>query len=160
MEASLENKAKKYSSDEKNKVNRIQAIDAIRGFGMLLVILGHTDCSEVLHRWICSFHMPLFFIISGYISKSKQVSFKEKTEDGVKKYIIPYFMYCGIMFLIYGVFRGALKYGLSAELTNSLLTYMGGILYSRGSLLYMPLCTPLWYLTCFFLRYNFSMDYR
>lgn len=55
---------------------RISSIDAARGVGILLVILGHSiqysrpdmDAS-VLFRYIYAFHMPLFFAISGYCGR-------------------------------------------------------------------------------------------
>lgn len=49
--------------------NRIAYIDIARGIGILLVALAHADISIIspyLHRLIYSFHMPLFFFLSGY----------------------------------------------------------------------------------------------
>jgi fucose 4-O-acetylase-like acetyltransferase len=48
---------------------RINDIDVARGIGILLVVLGHNDLAAVLpflHKFIFSFHMPLFFFLSGY----------------------------------------------------------------------------------------------
>lgn len=44
-------------------------------WGIILVVLGHSGFEETivmkqlsaLHTWIYSFHMPLFFFISGYL---------------------------------------------------------------------------------------------
>ena len=52
-------------------------VDVIRGFAILLVVLGHALASDniltadskwcnVVHDFIYSFHMPLFFLISGF----------------------------------------------------------------------------------------------
>ncbi|MBD5242477.1 MAG: acyltransferase family protein [Barnesiella sp.] len=56
------------------KNNRIQYIDALRGFAMLLVVYGHV-CTKllvengvrqsVIKEIIALFHMPLFFFVSG-----------------------------------------------------------------------------------------------
>lgn len=50
-------------------------IDNLRGFLILLVILGHciqnTNSnyqSDILFCYIYSFHMPLFIFVSGYVS--------------------------------------------------------------------------------------------
>ena len=47
---------------------RIAYIDIARGIGILLVVLGHSDLALVspyLHQIIYSFHIPLFFFLSG-----------------------------------------------------------------------------------------------
>ena len=50
------------------KSERIAWIDAAKGIGILLVVLGHTFNIPVwLHNWIYSFHMPLFFLLAGLI---------------------------------------------------------------------------------------------
>jgi uncharacterized membrane protein YcfT len=39
---------------------RIDWIDIAKGYGILLVILGHLDVGKI-GTWIYTFHMPLFF---------------------------------------------------------------------------------------------------
>ena len=54
-----------------NSLNRIDHIDIARGIVMLLVVVGHS-CSSTdgyLNRMILSFHMPLFFFLSGVFAK-------------------------------------------------------------------------------------------
>ena len=46
---------------------REEWIDMLRGFGMLLVIIGHSRCPDVLEKFIYGFHMPLFFVLSGFL---------------------------------------------------------------------------------------------
>lgn len=51
---------------------RIEYIDIAKGIGILLVALAHADISlfsPYLHQFIYSFHMPLFFFLSGYFFK-------------------------------------------------------------------------------------------
>lgn len=59
--------------------NRIEYIDTARGLGMVLVIWGHCigDYENSVNRFILSFHMPLFFIISSFFYKksSSNISF-------------------------------------------------------------------------------------
>ena len=48
------------------KSGRIDEIDVMRGIGILLVVIGHVfPAGKRVHTFIYSFHMPLFFIISG-----------------------------------------------------------------------------------------------
>ena len=54
---------------------RSSEFDILKGIGILLVIIGHV-CNHLMigggwanwNRIICSFHMPLFFFVSGYFS--------------------------------------------------------------------------------------------
>ncbi|MFZ2991061.1 acyltransferase family protein [Ideonella sp.] len=48
-------------------MNRRPDLDAARGIGMLLVIIGHATPPATLQTWIYGFHMPLFFVISGLL---------------------------------------------------------------------------------------------
>lgn len=52
---------------------RIEHIDIARGIAIILVVLGHCCQSNdiALNRVILSFHMPLFFFLSGVFAKSE-----------------------------------------------------------------------------------------
>ena len=56
--------------------NRNITIDVVRGFAMLLVVLGHTISGTVkeysnslLFQAIWTLQMPLFIVISGYVTR-------------------------------------------------------------------------------------------
>lgn len=60
---------------------RIKWLDIARGIAMLLVIIGHSAANPAIRRSIYSFHMPLFFILSGMTMsfghrRSKQSTFR------------------------------------------------------------------------------------
>jgi fucose 4-O-acetylase-like acetyltransferase len=47
--------------------SRLAYVDIAKGVAMLLVIIGHCSYSEkILVGWLYSFHMPLFFALSGF----------------------------------------------------------------------------------------------
>ena len=48
------------------KKERIVWIDQLRGIAFYFVILGHMNIPEMLKSWIYSFHMPVFFFITGF----------------------------------------------------------------------------------------------
>ena len=71
---------------------RIEYIDIAKGFGILLVIAGHLFAYRgPISRWIFSFHMPLFFILSGICYKMNSstilVEYKKKK---CKQLLVPF----------------------------------------------------------------------
>lgn len=48
---------------------RTDIVDASKGLGILLMVIGHSGCPQWLHDFIYVFHMPLFFFLSGYCLK-------------------------------------------------------------------------------------------
>lgn len=78
-----------------NRQTRIEWIDIVKGIGLLCVILGHLSAPNQIARiLVYSFHMPLFFFISGYLYKSKDL--KKVIINGEKNY---YFL-CGFLLLL------------------------------------------------------------
>lgn len=54
-------------ADVKYSNERIEWIDIAKGIGMIFVVFGHTGLPIHISSWIYSFHMPLFFLISGML---------------------------------------------------------------------------------------------
>lgn len=82
-----------------NDHNRIIAIDVTKGIGFFLVVLGHlvssTSKSSIV---IFSFHMPLFFIMSGYLMPFECT--KEKMVKRIVTLFCNYVFFCFIGFLV------------------------------------------------------------
>ena len=61
-----------------NSVGRLDYIDIAKGIGISLVVLGHTTITiscgtgKFVHDFLYLFHMPLFFLISGYLYNHKR----------------------------------------------------------------------------------------
>ncbi|WP_296686386.1 acyltransferase [Flavobacterium sp.] len=62
---------------------RLQYIDSLKGFLIILVVLGHVIQitnknfdNDIIFRYIYSFHMPLFFVLSGFVNFKKEFHFK------------------------------------------------------------------------------------
>lgn len=73
------------------KEKRLDYIDMVKGIGIILVVLGHsTYVSENTLTWLASFHMPLFFIVSGILFAHKE-SYREPFGSYFKK------RFCGMM---------------------------------------------------------------
>ena len=52
----------------KPSTKRIAWIDMAKAIAILLMVIGH-EASGSIYTWIFSFHMPLFFILSGYTAR-------------------------------------------------------------------------------------------
>ncbi|MBC1573185.1 acyltransferase family protein [Listeria booriae] len=75
---------------------RLDWIDNLRGFGMILVVWGHMNLPYVLETIVYSFHMPLFFFISGYLYRKKEESFLSTLKRKSSGMLIPYFFFATI----------------------------------------------------------------
>ena len=135
------------------QTNRIGWIDAAKGMGIILVLIGHCDIPDV-NQYIYIFHMPLFYIISGFcwnIGKNRSISFKDFAKKKFNSYIIPYFKIALICFVVLGIGGNLLRMGFGDEYRTQLLKYIFGIaIYSRGTTEWLPSCSPIWFLTALF----------
>lgn len=74
-----------------SQTNRIEYIDIAKGLGMILVVIGHCINGKTFPgTWINSFHMPLFFILSGLcFSEKKYPTFLPFLKKRVKTLLLP-----------------------------------------------------------------------
>ena len=80
---------------------RYKELDLMKGIGILLVYLGHsfnfpnfkwTKILFFLGSTIYSFHMPLFFFISGLLSNTnKEINLNKFYKGKLKRLLVPYF---------------------------------------------------------------------
>lgn len=99
------------------KDNQLMSLLSI--WGIFLVVLGHSGFEEpiiqhrlgYLHSWIYSFHMPLFFMISGYLFSFTNKNFGEVVLGDflwkkVKRLLVPYIVLGVILYFIKFAFSG------------------------------------------------------
>jgi len=83
---------------------RLNYLDMVKGVGIFFVALGHVEyISTPLRVWISSFHMPLFFIVSGLLMAIKNEPAAELNSSIEKKFrgiIIPYIWFSISYFII------------------------------------------------------------
>lgn len=97
------------------KDDRLMAFLSI--WGIILVVIGHSGFTSpdianrlsIFHQWIYTFHMPLFFFISGYLYSLTNRSFQQIDNRRfiAKKFnrlLIPYFVLGVVIFIIKYVF--------------------------------------------------------
>lgn len=72
-------------------MQRISYIDSVKGFSILLIVLGHIIPNSGLKTWIYTFHVPIFLIISGILIAEKcKKSQKIEVKKQFFKLIYPY----------------------------------------------------------------------
>ncbi|MDI6619131.1 MAG: acyltransferase family protein [Clostridiales bacterium] len=125
--------------------NRIQWADVLKGIGIIFVILGHAPKSGRLFTYIFSFHMPLFFFISGYLfSLSRYPKTLDFIKSRIKSLLIPYcwFSLISIIIFIFTSLSGPNKNSI-----NFLSILKSFILAKRNFIFYN---VPLWFLPSLF----------
>ena len=94
---------------------RYYEIDVAKGIGILLVMLGHIlPNNSFLRMIIYSFHMPLFFILSGLVIKNRSLHLLKEHKkfemvrafiEGDAKLLAAYICYSVFYILIDVIFR-------------------------------------------------------
>ena len=123
-------------------------IDVVRGFLIILVVLGHSisgpyyDLNSGID-YIYLFHMPAFFILSGYLYKDRDESIFKLLFKRAKRLLIPYISYL-ILINIPIIINNYIDTKDIANLyRNIIFTLLGGQFLNQYS-------GVLWFLTCLF----------
>lgn len=124
-----------------SNTKRITWIDASKGIGIFLVMIGHSSLIGPSRSQIYAFHMPLFFFLSGYLFSTRKFStFKDFFISKAKSLLIPYLVFSIISIILYGYFR---------EQPIELNRFLEIILISKRNSMYFN--DALWFLPSLFL---------
>lgn len=131
---------------------RIQWVDFAKGIAILLVIMGHTVENHVIRGAIFSFHMPLFFALSGYTSKcavncNDLISTFKKT---ARSLLLP----AAILWLVTLPF-----FYWSGRLDYSFMQLLLSFIYASGTPIFLgafeiPMMGMMWFLVALFIIRN------
>ncbi len=77
---------------------RDSTFDVMKGIGIIAMIIGHSHVPMVIKDFIFAWHMPLFFIVSGYFYKPSQI--KEHVKKNFRSLVVPYLVTAILMFLL------------------------------------------------------------
>ena len=81
--------------------NRIAWIDTARGLGLLAVFIGHLRVPYAT-GWVYTFHMPLFFFLSGLLYPGcEKYTFSQFARRRFKGLVIPYFTLGAVIALFF-----------------------------------------------------------
>ena len=133
--------------------DRIDWIDNLKAIGIYLMVLGHHETmSNDVVKYIYSFHMPLFFFISGFLFYYERYpTIKGFALQRIKTLIVPYFVFSFITFIIFVLFTKIRHPEQIASGKVNLIDNFFSIFISANGIIMMSHSPPLWFLTCLFL---------
>ncbi len=121
---------------------RIDWIDYAKALGVFLVIMGHTYKGYTFIAWIYSFHMPLFFFLSGITLRIEETSCKEFLRKRVKSLLIPYILY-SMVYIMMEIVKGI----LNGNIDGAIKYFLRDAFWIRGE----QATIGLWFLPLLFL---------
>ena len=75
---------------------RISWIDFAKGIAIILVVLGHSIDEGSLQKFIYVFHMPFFFVASGFLLNLDKwggaENYKPFADKLVRRLLVPYYL--------------------------------------------------------------------
>lgn len=140
------NKYLQSSADQNN--GRIVSLDVAKGLAMLFIIAGHLG-SFPITRFVFTFHVPLFFLLSGYF-----YSYKRNLKSRITRYIKPY-LFTVFLLLAFGVVQDVWRIILAEGNTHDLLAtvyhWCAAGIYGSGSKTqflewHIPIVGAIWFL--------------
>ena len=140
---------------------RIGYIDGAKAIGIWLVIMGHCSNTTTAYPHLVSiiylFHMPLFFIISGFLfseKKSQDFCVFSKMGGGkyVKSYVRPFIVASIATFLVLLTFCFLKHIVIWPEVKRLITAISWGAGWSGDSQVFgwMPAIGPIWFLLALF----------
>ena len=129
------------------KKERLAVFDVAKGLGILLVVFAHVNYTPESLIYIYSFHMPLFFLISGIFFNNKKYTFCQFLKSRFLRLICPYlFFYTALLCA-----SSAVKFILMDFSLSAIGTYKNAFIQmfiAQGSS--SVISAPLWFVPCLF----------
>lgn len=122
---------------------RLDEIDILKSIGIILMIMGHIGFGGIFDYYIHAFHMPMFFMISGFLYKVSNLSCIDFIKKKAKSLIIPYILFSLFHYFIW-IFIQLIKDSVNVNLLLPLHSIF--LINTDG----MPIAGALWFLTALF----------
>lgn len=81
-------------------VSRVPGIDAIRVLGIAAVVFGHVYTGPLTHQWIYAWHVPIFFVLTGYLWTPHRALARE-LRSRLKSLAVPYLSWFVVISLVF-----------------------------------------------------------
>lgn len=79
---------------------RLKWLDISKGIAIILMVVGHTPIPDVFSRFIFAFHMPLFFIASGWTTNWEKLNFADFVVRRIRSIMLPFVCYSAIVLFV------------------------------------------------------------
>lgn len=85
---------------------RLKWLDIAKGITIILMVIGHTSIPDPFSRFIYAFHMPLFFIASGWTTNWNKYNYMEFAKRKFRSIMVPFMVYSVIVLSIQTISMG------------------------------------------------------
>lgn len=136
---------------------RYDYLDNAKSFAMIMIILGHCNLlltHENLYSWVSSWHVPIYFIISGILLALKEDRCGNLEYDIMRKlkvYMLPYVVFSIINMIVVGSLK-------------SISSVQGGMAFFKEALVSIMALNgraACWFLPCLFIaEIVFLFEYK
>ncbi len=127
------------------RLERQTWIDLLKGIGITLVVLGHVSYNKLLVQTIFMFHMPLFFLLGGWLHNAgapQLVYLKAKA----RSLLVPYLCFLVLLWPIELLMAFPDQAWSGAWMVDTLLKPM-----LLGGQMLTGVASVFWFVTCYFL---------
>ena len=124
-------------------------IDYAKCILIYLMIVAHSGrIPSSIDTLVCGFHMPAFFMISGYLTHFNAQGFRTMLFSSTKRLLIPAFFFTGVCYVPWCIqqLRSGLQFSLQEFLFKPLL---GLFIYDRD--IATPICGVIWFVIVLFI---------
>ncbi len=120
-------------------------IDVLKGMGIVLVVVGHVTHNDLLAKMIFMFHMPLFFLIGGWLHNTNTPE-RAYLKSKAFSLLVPYFSFLVILWPLELLVSMPEQRWTGASILTGLIKPM-----LVGGPLLTGFAAVFWFVTCYFL---------
>lgn len=121
------------------------SVDVLKGIGIIFVVVGHITYNELLFKAIFMFHMPLFFLLGGWLHNT-DVPQGKYLKSKTRSLLLPYWSFLLILWPLELLVAFPDQPWTSAWMGTELIE---PILF--GGQLLTGFASVFWFVTCYFL---------
>ena len=126
-------------------MKRLPWIDVLKGLGIILVVVGHITYNQLLVKTIFMFHMPLFFLVGGWLHGT-ELSQGKFLKVKTRSLLVPYVIFLVILWPL----ELAISFPDQVWTGSWILTAVIKPMLVGGRLL-TGFASVFWFVTCYFL---------